>query len=49
MSMDHRESRGLEVDKWMEAIGSEESAERMSSWRVSRSNRTLAQRTRAVR
>ena len=36
--MDHRESRGSEVDRWMEDTGSEESAERMSLWRVSRSN-----------
>ena len=49
MSTDHRELRGLEVDRWMEATGLEESAERMSSWRVSRSNRTLAWRTRATR
>ena len=46
--MDHRESGGSQVDRWMEATGSEESVERMSLWRVSRSNRTLARRTRAA-
>ena len=43
VSTDQQELGGSVEDRWMEAKGSEGSAERISLWRISTSKRVLAQ------